>query len=77
MPGAGICCMSSWRTVRAGKKGKMIQALTHAVADMMPHLSARERNQKQVQVFIRAVTFATLHVGSSVTQTEPPRPVPG
>jgi hypothetical protein len=32
-------------------KDEMIQALTHAVADMMPHLAARERDQKQVQVF--------------------------
>jgi uncharacterized protein YegL/DNA polymerase III delta prime subunit len=40
-------------------KGEKIQALNYAVADMMPHLTAWERDQEQAQVFVRAIAFAT------------------
>ena len=40
-------------------KGEKIQALNFAIADMLPHLAAWERDQEQAQVFIRAIAFAT------------------
>ena len=43
-------------------KGEKIQALNFAIADMLPHLAAWERDQEQAQVFIRAVAFATATV---------------
>ena len=63
MPGGGI----SRRPLRfiiladcsGGMKGEKIQALNYAIADMMPHLAAWERDQEQAQVFVQAVAFAT------------------
>jgi uncharacterized protein YegL len=40
-------------------KGEKIQSLNFAIADMMPHLAAWERDQEQAQVLVRAVAFAT------------------
>ena len=42
-----------------GMKGEKIQALNFAIADMLPHLAAWERDQEQAQVFVRAIAFAT------------------
>src|SRR6185312_14722877 len=50
MPGGGI----SRRPLHF-----IILALNYAIADMMPHLAAWERDQEQAQVFVRAVAFAT------------------
>ena len=40
-------------------KGEKIQALNYAIADMLPHLAAWERDQEQAQVLVRVVAFAT------------------
>ena len=64
-------------------KGEKIQALNFAIADMLPHLAAWERDQEQAQVFIRAIAFATepwWHIAEPqpVAQLgwKPPQPVP-
>ena len=63
MPGGGISRRPLHVIILAdcsgGMKGEKIQALNYAIADMMPHLAAWERDQEQAQVFIRAVAFAT------------------
>jgi len=63
MPGGGIARRPLHFIILAdcswGMKGEKIQALNYAIADMMPHLSAWERDQEQAQVFIRALAFAT------------------
>jgi uncharacterized protein YegL len=63
MPGGGISRRPLHFIVLAdcsgGMKGEKIQALNYAIADMMPHLAAWERDQEQAQVFVRAVAFAT------------------
>jgi hypothetical protein len=63
MPGGGISRRPLHFIILAdcsgGMKGEKIQALNYAIADMMPHLAARERDQEQAQVLIRAVAFAT------------------
>jgi uncharacterized protein YegL len=63
MPGGGISRRPLHFIILAdcsgGMKGEKIQALNYAIADMMPHLTAWERDQEQAQVFIRAIAFAT------------------
>ena len=63
MPGGGISRRPLHFIILAdcsgGMKGEKIQALNYAIADMMPHLAAWERDQEQAQVFVRAVAFAT------------------
>jgi uncharacterized protein YegL len=63
MPGGGISRRPLHFIILAdcsgGMKGEKIQALNYAIADMMPHLQAWERDQEQAQVFVRAVAFAT------------------
>ena len=63
MPGGGISRRPLHFMILAdcsgGMKGEKIQALNFAIADMLPHLAAWERDQEQAQVFIRAIAFAT------------------
>jgi uncharacterized protein YegL len=63
MPGGGISRRPLHFLILAdcsgGMKGEKIQALNYAIADMMPHLAAWERDQEQAQVFVRAIAFAT------------------
>ena len=63
MPGGGISRRPLHFIILAdcsgGMKGEKIQALNFAIADMLPHLAAWERDQEQVQVFIRAIAFVT------------------
>ena len=63
MPGGGIARRPLHFIILAdcsgGMKGEKIQALNFAIADMMPHLAAWERDQEQAQVLVRAVAFAT------------------
>ena len=63
MPGGGIAKRPLHVILLAdcsgGMKGEKIQALNFAIADMMPHLAAWERDQEQARVFVRAVAFAT------------------
>ena len=63
MPGGGISRRPLHFIILAdcsgGMKGEKIQALNFAIADMMPHLAAWERDQVQAQVLVRAVAFAT------------------
>ena len=87
MPGGGISRRPLHVIILAdcsgGMKGEKIQALNYAIADMMPHLAAWERDQEQAQVFIRAVAFATSprwHIPDPVPVTDiswkPLQPVP-
>lgn len=87
MPGGGISRRPLHFIIIAdcsgGMKGEKIQALNFAIAGMMPHLAAWERDQEQAQVFIRAVAFATeprWHVAEPVPVAEmrwkPLQPVP-
>ncbi len=87
MPGGGISRRPLHVIILAdcsgGMKGEKIQALNYAIADMMPHLAAWERDQEQAQVFIRAVAFATeprWHIPDPVPVTDirwkPLQPVP-
>jgi uncharacterized protein YegL len=63
MPGGGISRRPLHFIILAdcsgGMKGEKIQALNFAIADMLPHLAAWERDQEQAQVFIRAIAFAS------------------
>jgi uncharacterized protein YegL len=63
MPGGGISRRPLHFIILAdcsgGMKGEKIQALNYAIADMMPHLAAWERDQERAEVFVRAVAFAT------------------
>jgi uncharacterized protein YegL len=63
MPGGGISRRPLHFIILAdcsgGMKGEKIQALNYAIADMMPHLAAWERDQEQAQVLVRAIAFAT------------------
>lgn len=63
MPGGGVSRRPLHFIILAdcsgGMKGEKIQALNYAIADMMPHLAAWERDQAQAQIFVRAVAFAT------------------
>ena len=63
MPGGGISRRPLHFIILAdcsgGMKGEKIQALNYAIADMMPHLAAWERDQEQAQMFVRAIAFAT------------------
>jgi uncharacterized protein YegL len=63
MPGGGISRRPLHFIILAdcsgGMKGEKIQSLNFAIADMMPHLAAWERDQEQAQVLVRAVAFAT------------------
>jgi uncharacterized protein YegL len=63
MPGGGISRRPLHFIILAdcsgGMKGEKIQALNFAIADMLPHLAAWERDQEQAQVFIRTIAFAT------------------
>ena len=63
MPGGGISQRPLHVILLAdcsgGMKGEKIQALNFAIADMMPHLAAWERDQEQARVFVRAVAFAS------------------
>ncbi|HUN32024.1 MAG TPA: vWA domain-containing protein [Trebonia sp.] len=73
MPGGGIARRPLHVIILAdcsgGMKGEKMQALNYAIADMLPHLEAWERDQEQAQVFIRAIAFATeprWHIGQPV-----------
>jgi uncharacterized protein YegL len=77
MPGGGISRRPLHFIILAdcsgGMKGEKIQALNYAIADMMPHLAAWERDQEQAQVFVRAVAFATeprWHIAEPVPVTQ-------
>src|SRR5262252_4071828 len=63
MPGGGISRRPLHFIILAdcsgGMKGEKMQALNYAIADMMPHLAAWERDQEQAQVLVRAIAFAT------------------
>src|ERR1700749_227673 len=63
MPGGGISRRPLHFIILAdcsgGMKGEKIQALNFAIADMLPHLAAWERDQEQAQVFARAIASAT------------------
>lgn len=63
MPGGGISRRPLHVLILAdcsgGMKGEKMQALNYAIADMIPHLEAWERDQEQAQVYIRAIAFAT------------------
>jgi uncharacterized protein YegL len=63
MPGGGISRRPLHFIILAdcsgGMKGEKIQALNFAIADMMPHLAAWERDQEQAEIFVRAIAFAT------------------
>jgi uncharacterized protein YegL len=63
MPGGGISRRPLHFIILAdcsgGMKGEKIQALNYAIADMMPHLAAWERDQEQAEIFIRVIAFAT------------------
>jgi uncharacterized protein YegL len=63
MPGGGISRRPLHFIIMAdcsgSMKGEKIQALNYAIADMLPHLAAWERDQELAQVFIRALAFAT------------------
>ncbi len=87
MPGGGISRRPLHFIILAdcsgGMKGEKIQALNFAIADMMPHLAAWERDQEQAQVLVRAVAFATephWHIPDPVPVSKirwkPLRPVP-
>jgi uncharacterized protein YegL len=87
MPGGGISRRPLHFIILAdcsgGMKGEKIQALNFAIADMMPHLAAWERDQEHAQVFVRAVAFATeprWHIAEPVAVSEirwkPLLPVP-
>jgi len=63
LPGGGISRRPLHFIILAdcsgGMKGEKIQALNYAIAAMLPHLAAWERDQEQVQMFVRAIAFAT------------------
>ncbi len=63
MPGGGISRRPLDFFVLADCSGSMtgekIQALNYAIADMLPHLAAWERDQEQAAVRIRAISFGT------------------
>jgi uncharacterized protein YegL len=64
MPGGGIARRPLHFIVIAdcsgSMKGEKIQALNYAIADMLPHLAEWERDQEQAEVFVRALSFATV-----------------
>ena len=74
MPGGGISRRPLHFIILAdcsgGMKGEKIQALNFAIADMLPHLAAWERDQEQAQVFIpqreQATGFASYGRNSTV-----------
>jgi uncharacterized protein YegL len=77
MPGGGISRRPLHFIILADCSGSMtgekIQALNYAIADMLPHLAAWERDQELAQVFIRALSFATeprWHIPDPVPVTE-------
>jgi len=63
MPGGGISRRPLHVIILAdcsgGMKGEKMQALNYAIADMIPHLEAWERDQEQAKVYLRAIAFAT------------------
>jgi uncharacterized protein YegL len=63
MPGGGISRRPLHVIILAdcsgGMKGEKMQALNYAIADMIPHLEAWERDQEQAKVYFRAIAFAT------------------
>lgn len=63
MPGGGIARRPLHCFILAdcsgSMKGEKMQALNFAIADMLPHLAAWERDQEQAAVFVRAIAFAT------------------
>jgi uncharacterized protein YegL len=63
MPGGGISRRPLHLFILADCSGSMkvdgkMQALNFAIASMLPHLAAWEREQEQAEVFIRAIAFA-------------------
>jgi uncharacterized protein YegL len=63
MPGGGISRRPLHFFILADCSGSMktagrMQALNFAIASMLPHLAAWERDQEQAQVLLRAITFA-------------------
>jgi uncharacterized protein YegL len=63
MPGGGISRRPLHFFVLAdcsgSMKGEKMQALNFAIADMLPHLVAWEREQAQADIFVRVIAFAT------------------
>jgi uncharacterized protein YegL len=63
MPGGGIARRPLHCFILAdcsgSMKGEKMQALNFAIADMLPHLAAWERDQEQAAVFVRVIAFAT------------------
>jgi uncharacterized protein YegL len=63
MPGGGIARRPLHCFILADCSGSMrgekMQALNFAIADMLPHLAAWERDQEQAAVFVRVIAFAT------------------
>lgn len=87
MPGGGISRRPLHVILLAdcsgGMRGEKMQALNFAIADMLPHLAAWERDQEQAQVFMRTIAFATAarwHVADPTPVAElrwkPLEPVP-
>ena len=74
MPGGGISRRPLHLFILADCSGSMktggrIQALNFAIASMLPHLAAWEREQEQAQVLMRAIAFAdraVWHIGDPV-----------
>jgi len=63
MPGGGISRRPLHLFILADCSGSMkvdgrMQALNFALASMLPHLAAWEKEQEQAQVFVRVITFA-------------------
>ena len=63
MPGGGISRRPLHLFILADCSGSMkvdgkMQALNFAIASMLPHLAAWEREQEQAEVFVRAIAFA-------------------
>ena len=63
MPGGGISRRPLHLFILADCSGSMkvdgrMQALNFAIASMLPHLAAWERDQEQAEVFLRAIAFA-------------------
>ena len=75
MPGGGIARRPMHCFILAdcsgSMKGEKMQALNFAIADMLPHLAAWERDQEQAAVFVRVIAFATEPVWHIAEPTPP------
>jgi uncharacterized protein YegL len=75
MPGGGISRRPLHFFILADCSGSMktdgrMQALNFAIASMLPHLAAWERDQEQAQVLLRAIAFAD-HAGWHIAEPVP------